>query len=336
MQESMISRRHWLAQAVAGSAALTVGTGAWAQADWPRAGPIKLIVPYAPGGVNDIVMRLVAKQVAEKLGQTIIVDNRPGAGGVIGTTATAKSPADGYTIGAAATSTLIASPLTNPQFSVDVEKELAFVSLLATVPMILTVNTSLPVHNATELVSYIRANKGKLSYGSMAVGHFGHVTLMELSDAQDAAMVHSPYKGEAPLLQDLIGGQIQLAMVTPTAVKPMADAGRVRLLGVSGTKRLKAFPNLPTLAEQGWTAPLYQMTAGWMGIIAPAGTPKPVIERLSAEYAAAVQVPEIAERMSSYGVNPVGTTSEQFAATYRRERPLWRELLVKAGLKVRA
>jgi tripartite-type tricarboxylate transporter receptor subunit TctC len=336
MQESVISRRHWLAQAAAGTAALTLGTGAWAQADWPRAGPIRLIVPYAPGGVNDIVMRLVAKQVAEKLGQTIIVDNRPGAGGVIGTSATARSPADGYTIGAAATSTLIASPLTNPQFNVDVEKELAFVSLLATVPMILTVSAALPVQNATELVNYVKANKGKLSYGSMAVGHFGHVTLMELSDAQGAAMVHSPYKGEAPLLQDLIGGQIQLAMVTPAAVKPMADAGRVRLLGVSGTKRLKAFPNVPTLAEQGWTAPIYQMTAGWMGIVAPAGTPKPAIQRLSAEYAAAVQVPEVADRMSSLGVAPVGSTPEQFAATYHRERPVWRELLVKAGLNGRA
>lgn len=333
MKQSRISRRTWLAQA-AGAVALGLGGQAWAQSDWPKA-PIKLIVPYAPGGVNDIVMRMVSKQVSERIGQPIVIDNRPGAGGVVGTSAVARSPADGYTIGAAATSTLIASPLTNPQFTVDVGKELTFVSILATVPMFLTVNTSLPVNSAADLLKYVKANKGKLSYGSMAVGHFGHVTLMEMSEAQDAAMVHSPYKGEAPLLQDLIGNQIQLAMVTPAAVKGMAEAGRVKLLGVSGTKRLKAFPNVPTLAEQGFTAPLYQMNAGWMGIIAPAGTPAVALHRLSSEYAAAVKVPEIADQMSALGVDPVGTTAEQFAATYQRERPLWRDLLVKAGVQVK-
>ncbi|RYY93725.1 MAG: tripartite tricarboxylate transporter substrate binding protein [Comamonadaceae bacterium] len=330
-----ISRRAWLTQAAAGGIALGLGGRAWAQADWPK-GPIKLIVPYAPGGVNDIVMRLVSKQVGERVGQPVIIDNRPGAGGVVGTTAVAKSPADGYTLGAAATSTLIASPLTNPQSTVDVQKELAFVSILATVPMFLTVNTDLPVNNAADLLKYVQANKGKLNYGSMAVGHFGHVTLMEMSEAQGAGMVHSPYKGEAPLLQDLIGNQIQMAMVTPAAVKGMAEGGRVKLLGVSGTRRLKAFPNVPTLAEQGFTNPLYQMSAGWMGIIAPAGTPAPILQRLSTEFAAAVKIPEIADQMSALGVEPMGTTSEQFAATYARERPLWRDLLQKAGVQVRA
>jgi tripartite-type tricarboxylate transporter receptor subunit TctC len=333
------SRRQWLVQAAAGSLgtlALGLGRSARAQADWPRQQPIKLIVPYAPGGVNDIVMRLVSRQVAERIGQSIYADNHPGAGGVVGTAAIARAPADGYTIGAAATSTLIASPLINPQSSVDVTRELVFVSLLATVPMFLTVNPSVPANNAAELLKYIHANPGKLSYGSMAVGHFGHVTLMEMSTAQHADMVHSPYKGEAPLLQDLIGNQIQLAMTTPPVVKSMAETGRVKLLGVSGTKRLKAFPNVPTLAEQGLSAPIFQMNAGWMGIVAPAGTPAPVVQRLSIEYAAAVKVPEINDRMIALGLDPIGSTADAFASTYASERPIWRELLIKAGLEVRS
>ena len=335
MHPHSISRRALLAQAAAGSLAMTLGPRAFAQAaDWPKQ-PLKLIVPYAPGGVNDIVMRLVSKHVSERIAQPILIDNRPGAGGVVGTLATAKAPPDGYTIGAAATSTLIATPLTNPQSSVDVQKDLAFISLLASVPMFLTVNTSIPVNSASELPRYLREHRNKLSYGSMAVGHFGHVTLMELSDAQEAAMVHSPYKGEAPLLQDLIGGQIQLAMITPPAVKAMADAGRVKLLAVSGTKRLKAFPTVPTLLEEGFTAPIFQMNAGWMGIVAPAKTPAAIIQRLSTEYAAAVRVPEVNEQMNALGLDPIGSTAEAFAATYLRERPVWRDLLIKAGLEVK-
>jgi tripartite-type tricarboxylate transporter receptor subunit TctC len=329
------SRRQWLAHSAAGALALGLGRSAWAADSWPKQ-PIKLIVPYAPGGVNDIVMRLVSKQVADRIGQPIYADNHPGAGGVVGTAALARAPADGYTIGAAATSTLIATPLTNPQSTLDVTKELAFVSILATVPMFLTVNASMPVDNAADLIKYIRANPGKLSYGSMAVGHFGHVTLMEMSDAQHADMVHSPYKGEAPLVQDLIGNQIQLAMTTPPVVKSMAETGRLKLLGVSGTKRLKAFPNVPTLVEQGLSAPIFQMNAGWMGIIVPAGTPTPIVQRLSTEYAAAVRVPEINDKMVALGLDPIGSTAEEFAATYARERPVWRALLVKAGLEVRS
>ena len=327
-------RRQVIAAAAVGALSITLGTPALAQSDWPKQ-PIKLIVPYAPGGVNDIVMRLVSKHVSEKLGQPIVIDNRPGAGGVVGTTAVAKSAPDGYTIGAGATSTLIATPLTNPQSTVDVQKELAFVSLLATVPMVLTVNSTIPVATATELPKYIRDNPGKLNYGSMAVGHFGHVTILEMSESQNGRMVHSPYKGEAPLLTDLIGGHIQLAMTTPPVVKPMADSGKVKLLGVSGTKRLKLFPNVPTLAEQGFSAPIFRMNAGWMVIIAPAKTPPAILQRLGAEYAAAVRSPEVIEQMTSLGLDPVGTTPEEFLATYNRERPVWREMLVKAGVELK-
>ncbi|WP_038200281.1 Bug family tripartite tricarboxylate transporter substrate binding protein [Xenophilus azovorans] len=328
------TRRHFLAQAAAGTAALSLRPEAFAQSDWPRQ-PIKLIVPYAPGGANDVTLRLVSKQVSEKLGQPILIDNHPGAGGVVGTGIVARAAPDGYTIGVGATSTLIATPMTNPASNVDVAKDLTFVSLLAVAPMALAVNPSVPVRTAAELPAYLKAHKGKMSYGSMAVGHFGHVAIKEMSDLYDAAMVHSPYKGEAPLVQDLVGGQIQMALVTPPGVRAMAEAGRLRLLAVTGTKRIKLFPDVPTFAEQGFDSPLFRMNAGWIGIVAPAGTPAVAVRRLEAEYAAAVRTPEVNQKLSDLGLEPIGADSATFAATYASEKVVWRELLVKAGVEVK-
>lgn len=329
------SRRQFLAQAAAGSAAFIAGPAAHAQSDWPRQ-PIKLIVPYAPGGANDVTLRLVSKHVGDKLGQPILIDNRPGAGGVVGTSVVAKAAPDGYTIGVGATSTLIATPLTNPQSTVDVQKELVFVSLLASAPMLLAVNASVPVKTAGELPRYLKEQKGKLNYGSMAVGHFGHVVIKEMSDLYEAAMVHSPYKGEAPLVQDLVGGQIQMALITPPGVRAMAEAGRVKLLAVTGTKRLKMFPDIPTFAEQGFDNPLFRMNAGWIGIIAPAGTPAVALRKLEAEYYAAVNSPEVSQKITEIGLDPIGANADVFAQTYAREKVIWRELLVKAGVEVKA
>ena len=334
MNTRTVSRRHFLAQAAAGSAALALGPSAFAQPDWPKQ-PIKLIVPYAPGGANDVTLRLVSKHVAEKLGQPIIIDNRPGAGGVVGTNVVAKAAPDGYTIGVGATSTLIATPLTNPQSIVDVSRDLVFVSLLAVAPMVLAVNPSVPVKTAADLPQYLKEQKGKLSYGSMAVGHFGHVAIKELSDMYGAEMVHSPYKGEAPLVQDLVGGQIQMALVTPPSIRAMAEAGRVRLLAVTGTKRIKLFPDVPTFAEEGFDNPLFRMSAGWIGIVAPAGTPAAVVHRLETEYSAAVHTPDVRQQLGELGLEPIGANAETFAATYAREKVVWRELLVKAGVEVK-
>jgi len=329
----LMSRRHLLAEACAGGLALSLGSRAFAQSEWPDK-PLKFIVPYTAGGVTDLVMRMASRHVAERLGQTIVIENRPGAGGMVGMAAVAKVAANGYTIGATTSSAIIASPLLNAQLPFDVS-EIAFISLLATVPMVLTVNPSVPANNATELLKYILANRNKLSYGSTAVGHYGHVAMMEMSEAQGAGMVHSPYKGETPLLQDLVGGQIQLAFFSPSTIKPMADAGKVKLLGVSGTKRLKSHPNVPTLYEQGYAAPIFRMNPGWVGVVAPAKTPAAILQRLSAEYMAAIRKPEVNDQISELGLEPVGSSAEQFAATYLAERPVWRELFIKAGLDVK-
>jgi tripartite-type tricarboxylate transporter receptor subunit TctC len=159
--------------------------------------------------------------------------------------------------------------------------------------------------------------------------------MMEVSDSLNAGMVHSPYKGETPLLQDMVGGQLQVAFFAPSTVRPMADSGKLKMIGVSGTKRLKSLPNVPTLAEQGWTAPIFRMNPGWIGVVAPAKTPAAIVQRLSAEYQAAVKTPEIYDQIAEYGMDPVGSTGEQFAATYQTEKPIWKQLLTKAGLEVK-
>lgn len=329
-----VRRRLLLQQSLASGVALSLGNAAQAQTAWPGSAT-KLVVPYAAGGVTDVAMRVLAKHVGERLGQPVVVDNRPGAGGVVGINAVAKAAPDGYTIGAAASSAIIAQPLVNPQIPFDVPNELAFVSLCATVPMVLSVNASIPVKTARELLDYIAANRGKLAYGSTAVGHYGHVSLMEMSDSRDAGMTHSPYKGETPLVQDVVSGTLQLAFFAPSTIRPMAEAGRVRLLGVSGTKRLKVLPDVPTLLEQGFEAPVFRMNPGWIGIVAPAKTPAPIIKRLSDEFAAVIRLPEVNDQIIGMGLDPVGSSGEGFASTYRNELPVWRTLLRKAGLEVR-
>ena len=323
-----ISRRQLLA--AASLAGLPAGAFA---AGWPEQ-PIKFIVPYAPGATTDLVMRTASRRVAERLGQPVVLESRPGAGGAVGMGALAKSAPDGYTIGATSGSMLIATPMLQDGLSFT-PADFAFVSLLANVPFVLTVPASSPVRSAAELLPYVRANKDKLSYGSVAVGHYAHVAMQEVSESQGAGMVHVPYKGEALIVQDLLGGRLQLGFFSSSTIKPMADAGRVRLLGVSGMKRLRNMPDVPTLAEQGWSAPVFRMNAGWLGVVAPAKTPAPVLQRLSAEYIAAMRDAEVNAQLADSGLVPVGSTAAEFAAVYQSERKLWKGLLVKAGLQLR-
>jgi tripartite-type tricarboxylate transporter receptor subunit TctC len=327
------NRRQLLQRTTAGAAALTLGPWVHAQSDFPNQ-PIKFIVPYAPGGVTDLTMRTVSKKVEERIGQTIVIENRAGTGGAAGVAAVAASQPNGYTIGATASSTIIAVPLLTPNVAYNPATDLAYVSLLATVPMVLTVPTATPVNNAKEFIEYVKANKGKLNYGSTAVGHYGHVAGLEVSDSLQAGAVHAPYKGETPLMQDILGGSLNFAFFAPSTAKPQVDGGKLRMLGVSGTKRLKSMPNVPTLLEQGWEAPIFRMNPGWVGVVAPAKTPPAILQKLSAEYQAAVKDPAVNDKIAEYGMDPVGSTGAEFLATYQRERPIWKELLAKAGLQV--
>jgi tripartite-type tricarboxylate transporter receptor subunit TctC len=324
-----ISRRQLLA--CASLAGLPAGAFA---AGWPQL-PLKFIVPYAPGATTDLVMRMTSKHVADRLGQPVILESKPGAGGAVGMTAIARAAPDGYTIGATSGSMLIATPFLTEGLAFT-PADFAFVSLLANVPFVLTVPASSPVQTAAELLPYVRANKNKLTYGSVAVGHYAHVAMQEVSESQDAGMVHIAYKGEALILLDLLGDRLQLGFFSSSTIKPIADAGKVRLLGVSGMKRVKNLPNVPTLAEQGWAAPVFKMNAGWLGVIAPAKTPAPVLQQLSSEYMAAVRDPQVNAQLSESGLVPVGSTAEEFASVYQTERTLWKGLLTKAGLQLRS
>lgn len=330
MQRYGISRRQLLACGML--AGLPAGAAS-AATGWPEQ-PIKFIVPYAPGATTDLVMRMASRHVADRLGQPVVLESRPGAGGAVGMSALAKSAPDGYTIGATSGSMLIATPMLNDALSFS-PADFAFVSVLANVPFVLTVPAASPVQSAAELLQYVKANSNKLSYGSVAVGHYAHVAMQEVSESQGAGMVHVPYKGEALIVQDLLGGRLQLGFFSPSTIKPMADSGKVRLLGVSGAKRLKSLPNVPTLAELAWSAPVFRMNAGWLGVVAPAKTPAAILQRLTAEYMAAIRDPQINNQLSDVGLDPVGSSAEQFASVYQSERVLWKELLTKAGLQLK-
>lgn len=325
-------RRRFLAQAAAGGAALSLGPLARAQAAWPQS-PIKMIIPFAAGGSTDMLTRMIGRAVSAQLGQAVVVDNRGGAGGLLGTGAIAKAQPDGYTFGMTTVSSIVSAPIIYTKVPFDVDRELTFVSQIATVPMILGVHPSVPVNTAPELMQYLRRNKGKLSYGSVAVGHYGHVASAHIDATCEAGMAHVPYKGEAPMLQDLLAGQLQMCFLTIATTKAHAETGKVKVLAITGTQRHDAMPNVPTFAEQGLDAPVFKMNPGWIGMIAPLKTPPAAIQRMSAEVRTAVQQPEIRERIASMGMNLVAGTPEAFAAAYRAEIPVWRELLTRAGVK---
>jgi len=215
----------------------------------------------------------------------------------------------------------------------DTDRDIGFVTLLATVPMVLAVHPSLPAHTAPELMQYIKRNKGKLSYGSVATGHYGHVASEHINASYDGGMVHVPYKGEAPMLQDLLANLLPLSFVTISTAKPHVEAGKLRLLAITGTRRHPSMPNVPTFAEQGLDADVYKMNPGWIGLGAPAKTPAAIMKRMATETVAAARDPEVAERITALGMDFVGNTPEAFVETYRAEKPIWQKLLKQAGIR---
>ena len=326
------SRRHFLRQAAAAGAALSFGPLAHAQADWPSQ-PIRIIVPFPAGGSTDILTRLIGTRLTAQLGQPILVDNRGGAGGMIGTNAIAKAPGDGYTFGITTVSSVVSAPFLYTKVPYDVDRELAFVSLMAVVPMILAVHPSVPVNTAPELMQYLQRNRGKMSYGSVAVGHYGHLAMVHINDTLDAALVHVPYKGEAQMLQDMLSNQLPMSFVTIATAKPHVDAGKLKVLAITGLQRHEAMPNVPTFAEQGLTADVLKMNPGWIGLITPQKTPPAIIQRMSGELAKAMRTPETRDRIAAMGMNLVASTPEAYVSQFRADHPIWHKLLKDAGVK---
>jgi tripartite-type tricarboxylate transporter receptor subunit TctC len=296
---------------------------------WPSK-PIRWIVPYSPGGITDIATRLVVQKVTEQTGWTIVIDNKPGANSILGADLAAKAPPDGYTFltviaAHAANATLYAGKL-----PYDVVKSFAPVSLVGIAPLLMAASNDLPANDVKELIAYARANPGKISFGSSGVGAAAHLTTELFKQTADIDMVHVPYKGAAPALQDLMAGNIQILVDVPTTLMPQVRNGKIKALGIFSAKRVAAAAEVPTVAEAGGP-PIEAST--WVLFLAPAGTPRPIVNRVAAETAKAVASADIKSRFEAMGIEPVGDTPEAARKFLDEEIAKWAKVISTAGVK---
>jgi len=290
--------------------------------------PIKLVVPYPPSGIGDTAARDIALNLAQRLGQPVIVENKPGASQMIGAEFVAKSPADGYTLFLGSLSSLVLNISAQKNLPYDPFKDFAPVSLAFTTPLYLVVNPSLPVKSVADLIAYARGNPGKLSFGSIGAGSSLHLTAEMFKSMTGTDMVHIPYKGSMPALSDLVGGQIQLVFDVGTSALPLVHGGRLRMLAVTSKTRASGTPDIPPIAD---TVPGFDASF-WFGIVAPAGVPQPIIDKLSTELRAILRQPALREKFRSNGVELTGSTPAEMTAQMKADLPIWQEVQRKAGI----
>ena len=288
--------------------------------------PVRLVVPFPPGGGADLMARIFSDKLTQRVGQQVIVDNRPGANGNIGMEVVAKSPPDGHTIIIATVGTWAASPFLY-KLPYDVIRDFAPVIQVTTSAGILVVHPSVPAKNVKELVALARANPGKLDYGSAGIGGFGHISGALFTLLTGTDMVHVPYKGAGPATQDLMAGQIQVLFNDAIATMPHMKSGRMRALAVTSAKRMALVPELPTIDEAGVKG--YDNST-WMAMAVPAATPKEIVTRLNGEMNAILKMPDVQERVTAVGAIVIGGTPEQFSAYLKSELAKF-ERVVKAG-----
>jgi tripartite-type tricarboxylate transporter receptor subunit TctC len=293
--------------------------------------PVRVVVPFSAGGTTDILSRLYAQKLSTSTGQQFIVDIRSGAGGTIGTEIVAKAPPDGYTIKIGSTSSIAVSPNLYPKLSFDLLKDLAPVSHFASAPIVLAMHPSVPAKNMRELIALAKAKPRELNFASSGNGSSLHLCGEYLKYLAKIDMVHVPYKGVGTALPDLVAGQVQLLFSDMAPFVPYVKTGKLRVLAVTTGKRSRLYPELPTIAESG--VPGYDL-AGWYGAMAPAATPRPIIDRLHAEFAKAMRAQDMQERYVGLGVEPVESTPEQFGAYIRSELGKWGEIIKRSGTKV--
>ncbi len=296
---------------------------------WPGK-PIRWIVPYPPGGITDNATRMVLQKVQEQTGWTIVVDNKPGANSILGADLAAKAAPDGYTFltviaAHAANATLYAGKL-----PFDTVKSFAPISLVGIAPLIMTANNDLPAKDVKELIAYAKANPGKISFGSSGVGAAAHLTTELFKQTVGVDMVHVPYKGTAPALQDLMGGSIQILVDVPSTLMPQVRGGKIKAMGMFSAKRVAGAAEVPTIAEAGGP-PLEGST--WVLFLAPAGTPKDIVSRMAAETAKAVASTDIKGRFETVGIEPVGSTPEEAGKFLDDEIAKWAKVISTAGVK---
>ena len=293
---------------------------AWAE--YPER-PVRMLEPFPPGGAVDIVARLVTARLADDLGRPFLVESKPGAGGIIATDAVAKAPHDGYTLLVTTPNHTINAAL-NPKLPYDTEKDLVPVAVIAEVPELLVSHSAAPFATFPDFVDYARHNPGKLNYASAGIGTLPHVSMELLLRRLDLKVTHIPYKGAAPAMADLLGGQVQLKMDTFATSAPHNAGGKLRALAIASRDRSPLAPELPTVTELG--VPGYEGIL-WIGVMAPAGTPAAVIAKLAAACDRAVRAPELVERFRRYGIDPGGGTPASFGERIGREIAQWRELI---------
>jgi tripartite-type tricarboxylate transporter receptor subunit TctC len=310
------------------AAALTCGAAAQEQSAYPKK-PIRLIAPFAPGGGTDILARLFGQKMSETLGQPVIVDNRGGAGGTIGTDIAAKAPPDGYTLILVSGSHAINPGLYRklPYDSVD---DFATITQIATSPGILVVNPSLPVNSVKDLIALARAKPGQINYASAGSGTPPHLAGELFKVMAKIDMVHVPYKGNAPAFTDVIGGQVSLIFPTMPSAMPFIRSGRLRPVAVTSARRSPAAPEIPTITESG--LPGYEAIS-WYGILAPARTPPQFVARLHEVLVSAIRAPDMQEKLAAQGLEPVGNTPQQFSAVIRSEIAKWAKVVQASGAK---
>ena len=293
--------------------------------------PIRFIVPFPPGGSSDLVVRMLAPRMAEKLGQQVLVENRPGASGNIGVDIVAKAAPDGHTIGLGAAGALSSNSSLFPNMPFDPIKDLAPISMLAMIPIVIAAHSSLPVANAKELIAYAKANPGKLSFGTTGSGSTMHLAGEMLKQMTRTFMVHIPYKGSAPAAADLAGGQLELAIVDLTSALPHIRSGKVKAIAIASPQRSITAPEIPTVAESG--LPTYA-AEGWFGVVAPVGTPASIITRLNAEIVEGMKAKDIRDRLLTGGAEPQTGTPEAFGGFIKSETAKWARVIKEAGVKL--
>ena len=298
--------------------------------DYPNR-PVRIIVPQTAGGAVDIVARAIAQKLSETWGQQVIVDNRPGANGIIGMEALAKAKPDGYTLAAPFTSVLSINPFVYKKLPYDAFKDFAPVMQSVTNVIVLVVHPSLPVRTVKDLVALGKSRPGDIVYGSFGVGNLTHLAGELFRMETGMKMVHVPYKGETPAVTDLIGGQYMLLFSTSAGVNSHIKEGRLRLLATGGEKRAAAYPDTPTMAEAGFPG---AGVTGWSGLAMPAGTPPEIVQKFSRDAARHVRSPEMMERLTALGAEPVGSTPEEFMAFIKSEADKWSRVIRDAGISL--
>lgn len=311
-------------------AAVACSAAPAAAQDWAPTKPVRIIVPVV-GGTNDLVARLVAPKLQEVLGQTVIVENKGGAGGNIGTDMVAKAVPDGHMIMVGYNGPIAVNVSLFDKMPYDPTKDLAPITLAVTAPQFLTVHPSVPANTVAELVALAKAQPGKLSYASIAVGSASHLTMEMLKTAANVDIVHVPYKGSAPAVTDILGGNVQTAFFVPGNVLQYVKSGQIRLLASTGRKRFASTPNVPTMIESGY--PDFEAVA-WIGFLTTGGTPRPIIERYHREIVKILNSPEVRDRLLAVEFEMVVGTPEQFGEWIRTEIVRWGKVIKQTGAKV--